>query len=66
MSNDTNPISALVILAVALYVIYLIVIATLFIVGITLAIGATFGGGVSLYNYGLAFKKNVNLELATL
>lgn len=66
MFDDANPIAALVMLAAALFVIYIIVIATLYIVGITLAIGATFGGGVSLYNYGLAFKNNVKIESPTI
>ena len=38
----------------------------LFIVGFIIVAGATFGGGVSLYNYGLALKNHVKLEKPTI
>jgi hypothetical protein len=61
MDSD-NPIIVLLMLAVALFVVYLVVMAALSVVGITVAVGTAFGGGVSLYNYVIAFKNNVKME----
>jgi len=63
MSNDNNEVAeGLMYLVFGLVVIYIVVIITLWIIGITVAVGTTFGSGVSIYNYGLAFKNNVKFE----
>jgi hypothetical protein len=61
-TNDAEAIGGLIMIALVLFLVYLIVIAMLWIAGMTIAAGTAFGGGVSLYNYGVAFKNNVKLE----
>ena len=65
-SNDSDAgvgiIVGLVLIGIAIYI---MVIVTLWIVGITLVAATTVGGSVSLYNYGVAFKNNVKPERPT-
>lgn len=67
MDDDSGNVIGFVIvrvimLGLVLVAIYLAIISA----GITIFIAATFGGGVSLYNYGLAFKNNVKPEKPTI
>ena len=66
MSNNNTGAEFIFVLFLIGIAIYIIVIVTLWIVGITLVAAATVGGSVSLYNYGVAFKNNVKLEKPTL
>jgi len=69
-NNDNDAfaelIGGLILIGVVLFVIYIIMLAMLWIAGFTIVAGAAFGGGVSLYNYGVAFKNNVRLERPTI
>jgi hypothetical protein len=49
-----------------LLVIAIISFVMLWIAGIAITAGSAFGGGVSLYNYGLALKNNVKVEKPTI
>ena len=59
-SDDAGEIFIYLIIGAAC--IALAVMATVAVMGVLTVVGATFGGGVSLYNYGLALKKNVKRE----
>ncbi len=66
MSNrDDELFVGLLYVAFGLTAIFVIVIASLWIALITTVVGATFGGGVSIYNYGVALKNNIKLEKPT-
>ncbi len=61
---DDNEVIAgfLIIITIVVIFFYLIIYVVIpLIVGIT-GIGLTVGGGVSLYNYAISFKNNVQLE----
>ena len=60
MSNIGTKIRGLMLLCSMLVVIYVIVISPLYLVGTILAVSAVFGGGVSIYNYGLALIDNIH------
>lgn len=51
-------IVSVIVIGLILAAIYLAIV----VAGITVSVSATFGGGVSLYNYGLAFRNNVKPE----
>lgn len=66
MSEDAGiVIVVLMMVGVGAVVIYFIVLAALSVLGVTIAIGSSLGGGVSLYNYGLALKNNIQPERPT-
>ncbi len=60
--SDQSAIVILFQICAVLVAIYFIVIAALTLAGILVTIGAIFGGGVSLYNYGLALSNNIKPE----
>lgn len=60
--NDVSTAEAIFWLLFILFVVYI----TVWIAGIVIVAGTIFGGGVSLYNYGVAFKNNVKLEKPTI
>lgn len=61
-NSEGELIVAVLMLGLVAFVIYIIVVAALYIIALTLSVSATFGGGVSLYNYGTALKNNVKPE----
>ena len=58
MDGFIKIIGVFVLIGLILAIIYLAII----VAGIMVSVAATFGGGVSLYNYGLAFRNNVKPE----
>jgi hypothetical protein len=68
MSNkdDTNDAFGGANLIFWIMIIGIFLYLMVFVVGFIIIASATFGGGVSLYNYGLAFKNQVKLEKPTI
>jgi hypothetical protein len=60
--SSNNAVFGLIMIVIGLVIICIMVLAILWIAGIAIAAGTAFGGSVSLYNYGVAFKNNVKLE----
>ncbi len=62
-------IGYIILIAVALYLIYLLIVYVIIpglaiALGISISIGALAGGGHAIYNYCVAFAKNVKKERA--
>ncbi len=65
--NDLGEVLGAVIVVVIVVVLVLAAIYLAIIVAsIMISVAAIFGGGVSLYNYGLAFKNNIKPERPTI
>jgi len=62
MSNESGSFSYLLWIVLGLICAFIAIVVAFYIAVFILSLGALFGGGISLRNYGLAVIHNVKLE----
>ncbi len=64
MANSSGN-EAIFMLVAGLILVGIVIYISVIVLSIALGIGATFGGGVGFYNYGLSLKHNIKMEQPT-